>query len=154
MQKISTLLWFDGKAEEAAKFYISVFKKGKIIQATIMSVTFELFGQTFLALNGGPAFKFTPAISLFVSCKTQKEVDTLWSKLTKGGKESRCGWLEDKYGLSWQIIPDILGTLLNDKAKRAINAMMGMSKIDVAALKAAAAGTALRSPKNTTKVVL
>ena len=149
-QKITTFLWFDGNAEEAMKFYVSVFKDSKIVDVTpgpdgkAMSVTARLAGQQFYALNGGPQHKFTPAISLFVNCKNQKEVDALWAKLVKGGKESRCGWLEDKYGLSWQIIPKGLGKLLSGKhperAGRAMQAMMKMSKIDLAAMKKAYKG--------------
>jgi predicted 3-demethylubiquinone-9 3-methyltransferase (glyoxalase superfamily) len=141
MQKIVPFLWFDGKAEEAAKFYVSIFKNSKVVSATPMSVTFELEGQPFYALNGGPQFKFTPAISLFVNCETQQEVDELWSKLTAGGSDEQCGWLKDKYGLSWQIIPKTLGRLLNDKnpkkANAAMQAMLKMKKIDIKALQQA-----------------
>ncbi len=150
MKKITPFLWFDDQAEEAAKFYVSVFKNSKLKsvkrtgkgpKAKAFSVTFQLEGQDFFALNGGPHFKFTPAISLFVDCKDQREVDTLWKKLLKGGKESRCGWLEDKYGLSWQVIPKQLGEMLGDKdpekAGRAMQAMMKMVKIDVKELKKA-----------------
>jgi predicted 3-demethylubiquinone-9 3-methyltransferase (glyoxalase superfamily) len=149
-QKITTFLWFDGQAEEAANFYVSIFKNSRITSLSrsgegdlVMGVTFELEGQEFIALNGGPNFKFTPAISLFVKCTTQQEVDELWEKLCAGGGQpSRCGWLQDKYGLSWQIVPTVLGELLQDKdrekAKRVMNAMMQMSKIDIAALKTAA----------------
>ena len=154
MDKITPFLWFDRQAEEAAKFYISIFKNGKIIEATPMSVTFELFGRRYLALNGGPHYKLTPAFSFFVSCKTQKEVDTFWAKLTKGGKELRCGWLEDKFGLAWQIIPEVLGQLLynkdREKAGRTMEAMMGMRKLDIAALKAAAAGSPAKGVKKAT----
>src|SRR5260370_23998120 len=127
MQKIVTFLWFDHEAEEAAKFYTSLFKnskQGKITRygdagpgpkGSAMSVTFELEGQDFYALNGGPLFKFTPAISLYVNCETQQEVDELWEKLSEGGKKDRCGWLTDKYGLSWQVIPTVLGRMLQDK---------------------------------------
>ena len=151
MQKIRPFLWFDGKAEEAAKFYTSIFRNSKIVgvsrygeagpgpKGTVMSVTFELEGQTFMALNGGPQFTFTPAISLFVNCETQQEVDELWEKLSEGGQKSRCGWLQDKYGLSWQIIPTTLGKLLNDpdhgKASRVMKAMLQMDKIDIERLK-------------------
>ena len=143
MQKIMPFLWFDGQAEEAMNFYVSVFKNSKVISASPMSCTFELEGLTFYALNGGPHFKFNPAVSMFVDCEDQKEVDDLWGKLTSGGgKESQCGWLEDKYGLSWQIIPKILGELMSDpdpaRAQRAVQAMLGMQKIDIAALKKAA----------------
>jgi predicted 3-demethylubiquinone-9 3-methyltransferase (glyoxalase superfamily) len=158
MQKITTFLWFDDNAEEAAKFYVSIFGKSKMgkvsrygdagpgKKGSVMSLSFTLEGQHFMALNGGPHYKLTPAISLFVSCKNQKEVDTLWRKLLKGGgAESQCGWLQDKFGLSWQIIPDALGKLLahkdKGKASRAMNAMLGMKKIDVRALERAAART-------------
>jgi predicted 3-demethylubiquinone-9 3-methyltransferase (glyoxalase superfamily) len=140
-------LWFDDKAEEAANFYVSIFKNSKVGKVTrygegapgpkgkVMSVTFELDGQEFYALNGGPMFSFTPAISFFVNCETQQEVDNLWGKLSAGGEESRCGWLKDKYGLSWQIIPVALGKMLQDKdrekAKRVMDAMMQMGKIDI-----------------------
>jgi predicted 3-demethylubiquinone-9 3-methyltransferase (glyoxalase superfamily) len=144
MQKITPFLWFDGQAEEAADFYVSVFRHSKILslmgpKGKAMSVTFELEGQEFHALNGGPQFSFTPAISLFVSCETQAEVDELWAKLTAdGGSEEPCGWLRDKFGLSWQIIPTILGRLLQDKdpekANRAMQAMLQMKRIDIAKL--------------------
>ena len=141
MQKIVPFLWFDGKAEEAAKFYVSIFKNSKILSATPMSVTFQLEGQPFYALNGGPQYKFTSAISLFVNCETQPEVDELWSKLTAGGSDEQCGWLKDKYGLSWQIIPQTLGRLLNDKnrtkANAAMQAMLKMKKIDIKTLQQA-----------------
>lgn len=149
MQKISPFLWFDNQAEEAAKFYVSIFKDSRILNlmpgpgGKVMGVNFELQGQNFKALNGGPQFKFTPAISLFVNCETQAEVDELWEKLSAGGKPGRCGWLEDKYGLSWQIIPSVLGELLGskdrEKAGRAMQAMMQMDKIDIEALRRAAA---------------
>ncbi|HUO58400.1 MAG TPA: VOC family protein [bacterium] len=140
MPKITPFLWFNGKAQEAAKFYVSIFKKkSKVLELTPMSAIFRLAGQDFYALNGGPQFKFTPAISMFVSCKTQKEVDYYWKKLCAGGRPSRCGWLTDKYGLSWQIIPDILNKYLNDrdkkKANRVMQAMLQMGKIDVQKLK-------------------
>ncbi|MFI5120200.1 MAG: VOC family protein [Thermoanaerobaculia bacterium] len=153
MQKITPFLWFDGKAEEAVRFYVSVFKRSKVgtitrygdvgpgPKGTVMSVTFQLEGQDFYALNGGPAFKFSPAISFFVSCETQEEVDTLWEKLSEGGAKDRCGWLKDRYGVSWQIIPTALGELMNDpdpaRAQRAMKAMMQMDKIDIAGLKQA-----------------
>jgi predicted 3-demethylubiquinone-9 3-methyltransferase (glyoxalase superfamily) len=147
MQKITTFLWYDGKAEEAAKFYTPIFKNSKIVgmmpgpNGTVLGVTFQLEGQQFIALNGGPQFKFTPAISLFVNCETQQEVDQLWEKLSEGGRKDQCGWLQDKYGLSWQIIPSILGTLLGDKdrgkATNVMNAMLQMTKIDIAGLKQA-----------------
>ncbi|HUQ42683.1 MAG TPA: VOC family protein [Candidatus Limnocylindrales bacterium] len=149
-QKIRTFLWFNDDLEEAAKFYVSVFKNSRLGEmqrgpdGKVVGGTFVLEGQEFLGLNGGPAFKFTEAISLFVDCKDQKEVDELWSKLTAGGEESQCGWLKDKFGLSWQIVPSVLGELLGDKdparAKRALDAMLGMQKLDIAALQRAADG--------------
>jgi predicted 3-demethylubiquinone-9 3-methyltransferase (glyoxalase superfamily) len=149
MQKITPFLWFDGQAEEAAHFYGTVFKDSKITNisrhgAQVMSVSFTLNGQDFLALNGGPMFKFTEAISFFVNCKTQEEVDYYWDNLTRGGQESRCGWLKDKFGLSWQIIPSALGELMGDKdparAGRVAQAMMKMNKINIQALKDAHEG--------------
>jgi len=156
MQKITPFLWFDTQAEEAAKFYVSLFPKSKILKTarygdagpgpkgSVMTVEFELAGQRMIALNGGPHFKFTEAISLSVDCKDQKEVDRYWTKLSQGGEQSMCGWLKDRYGLSWQINPSILGKLLSDKdakkAKRVMEAMLKMKKIDIAALKAAAKG--------------
>jgi predicted 3-demethylubiquinone-9 3-methyltransferase (glyoxalase superfamily) len=156
MQKITPFLWFDGKAEEAMNLYVSVFKNakaGKITrwgaggpgpQGTVMSVTFQLEGQEFFALNGGPQFNFTPAISFFVDCKTQDEVDELWEKLSAGGEKLPCGWLKDRYGLSWQIIPTALSEMLRDpdpeKSKRVMQAMMQMTKIDIAGLQRAYAG--------------
>jgi predicted 3-demethylubiquinone-9 3-methyltransferase (glyoxalase superfamily) len=141
MQKITPFLWFDGKAEEAAKFYTSIFKNSKIESISPMSATFQLEGVKFMALNGGPHFKFTEAISFFVSCETQKEIDYYWEKLSAGGKKSRCGWLKDKFGVSWQIVPPILGELLNDndeeKAQRVMQAMLKMDKIDIKTLKQA-----------------
>ncbi len=148
MQKITPFLWFDDKAEEAAEFYVSIFKNSRIHNVTrqgpkgpVMMVTFQVNGQELMALNGGPHFKFTEAISLLVSCETQREVDTLWEKLSKGGEKSRCGWLKDKYGLSWQIVPTILGELMQDKdpekAGRVTQAMLKMDKIDIKALKRA-----------------
>ena len=147
MQKITPFLWFDDKAEEAANFYVSIFKNSRVGRVTrygegapgpkgkVMSVTFELDGQEFYALNGGPRFSFTPAISFFVNCETQQEVDELWRNLSAGGEESRCGWLKDKYGLSWQIIPSVLGRMVQDKdskkAKRVMEAMLQMGKIDI-----------------------
>jgi predicted 3-demethylubiquinone-9 3-methyltransferase (glyoxalase superfamily) len=155
MQKITPFLWFDGNAEEAANFYISIFKDSKMgkisrygdagpgPKGSVMSVTFQIEGQEFFALNGGPQFKFTPAISFFVNCETQQEVDELWEKLSAGGRTDRCGWLQDKFGLSWQIIPTVLGQLLGDKdpqrAKRAMQAMLQMTKIDIEKLQQAAA---------------
>ncbi len=154
MQKITPFLWFDGNAEEAAEFYVSIFKNSKIREVArqgaagpgekgkAMSVEFELEGVGFMALNGGPHFKFNEAISLYVSCETQAEVDALWDRLLSGsGQPSQCGWLKDKFGLSWQIIPKVLGELLRDKnpakAKRVMQAMLGMAKIDVEGLKRA-----------------
>jgi predicted 3-demethylubiquinone-9 3-methyltransferase (glyoxalase superfamily) len=148
MQKISPFLWFDNQAEEAANFYVSIFKNSRVLSimpgpnGKAMGVSFELDGQEFKALNGGPQFKFTEAISLFVNCETQAEVDELWQKLTAGGgKPSRCGWLKDKYGLSWQIVPTVLGEMLGSKdrtkAMNAMNAMLQMDKLDIAKLQAA-----------------
>jgi predicted 3-demethylubiquinone-9 3-methyltransferase (glyoxalase superfamily) len=141
MQTITPFLWFDGKVDEAMKFYLSVFKNSSVTNVmpgpdgSVMSATFELNGQKFMALNGGPMFSFTPAISFFVSCDTQNEVDELWEKLSEGGKKERCGWLKDKYGLSWQIVPAILGKLLQDKdagkAQRVVAAMLQMDKLDI-----------------------
>ena len=150
MQKITPFLWFDGNAEEAMKFYTSIFKNSKIISTmpgpngTIMGGTFVLDKQEFQALNGGPKYKFTEAISLFVRCETQPEIDEMWAQLSEGGQESMCGWLKDKFGLSWQIIPPVLGELLSDKDRaktnRVMQAMLQMSKIDIAKLKQAHEG--------------
>jgi len=156
MQKITPFLWFDNSAEEAVNFYASIFKDAKILEVvrygeagpgpegTAMTVSFELFGQEFIALNGGPHFKFNEAISFSVNCETQEEVDEFWEKLTDGGTESRCGWLKDKYGLSWQVNPSILGKMLNDtdpqKAKRVMEAMLQMDKIDIPTLQRAYQG--------------
>lgn len=149
-QKISVLgitpfLWFDDDAEEAARFYVSVFKGSKILRTDAMAVEFNLAGQDFYALNGGPHYKLTPAYSMFVSCRTQKEVDALWETLSKGGSKSRCGWLVDKFGLSWQVIPTRLGELMGDKdpqkAGRVVHAMLKMTKIDIKELERAYAGT-------------
>jgi predicted 3-demethylubiquinone-9 3-methyltransferase (glyoxalase superfamily) len=145
MQKITPFLWFDGKAEEAMNFYVSIFKNSKVgsvtrygeegpgPKGTIMSATFELDGQGFIALSGGPQFTFSPAISFFVNCQTQEEVDELWEKLSEEGEKQRCGWLKDKYGLSWQIIPSVLGKMLQnedaDKSRRAMKAMLQMEKL-------------------------
>jgi predicted 3-demethylubiquinone-9 3-methyltransferase (glyoxalase superfamily) len=154
MHKITPFLWFDHQAEEAMHFYVSIFKNSKVLSVSrysenvpglggkVMSVTFMLNGQEIMALNGGPQFNFTEAISLFVSCETQAEVDDLWAKLTAdGGEEGPCGWLKDKFGLSWQIIPTALGELMNDpdpqKSKRVMDAMLKMKKIEIAALRAA-----------------
>jgi predicted 3-demethylubiquinone-9 3-methyltransferase (glyoxalase superfamily) len=137
MQKVTPFLWFDNKAEEAAKFYVSIFKNSKLLSPT----TFQLDGQEFIAFNGGPHFTFTPAISLFVNCETQQEVDELWDKLSEGGEKGRCGWLKDKFGLSWQIIPSVLVQLMHDKdpekSARVRKAMLQMSKIDIEGLKQA-----------------
>ena len=145
MPKITPFLWYDNnQAEEAANFYVSIFKNSRVIDVTPMVVTFELEGQMFLALNGGPEYKFTEAISLYTRCETQDEVDELWAKLSEGGQEDRCGWLKDRYGLSWQVIPTVLSELLNDpdpvKAQRATQAMLGMNKIDIQRLRDAHAG--------------
>ena len=141
MQKITPFLWFDGKAGEAAKFYTAIFKNSKIESISPMSATFQLEGVKFMALNGGPQFKFTEAISFFVSCGTQKEIDYFWEKLSAGGEKSKCGWLKDKFGVSWQIVPPILGELLYDedeeKAQRVMQAMLKMDKIDINKLKQA-----------------
>jgi predicted 3-demethylubiquinone-9 3-methyltransferase (glyoxalase superfamily) len=137
MQKVTPFLWFDGKAEEATKFYVSVFKNAKALSPT----RFELDGQTFMAFNGGPHFTFTPAISFFVNCETQQEVDELWEKLSEGGEKERCGWLKDKFGVSWQIIPSVLGKLMRDKnpekSKRVRQAMLQMGKIEIEGLQKA-----------------
>ncbi len=156
MPKITPFLWFDNQAEEAANFYVSVFKNAKIGEISrygeggpgpaggVMVVAFELDGQNFEALNGGPMFKFTEAISFRVDCETQAEVDHFWDALSAGGETSQCGWLKDRYGLSWQIVPTALPRILGDpdpvKAKRAVQAMLKMSKLDIAALEAAAGG--------------
>ena len=156
MQKISPFLWFDSNAEEAANFYVAIFKDSKVLKiarygeagpgpaGSVMVVNFQIEGQDFIALNGGPLFKFTEAISFVISCQTQEEVDHYWNKLTAdGGQESQCGWLKDKYGLSWQVTPTILGELLADKdqkkAQRVMQAMLQMKKMDIAALQRAAA---------------
>ncbi|MGH7446666.1 MAG: VOC family protein [Longimicrobiales bacterium] len=153
MQKITPFLWFDDQAEEAAKFYVSVFDSSKIVSVTpygaagpgaegsVMTVVFELAGQQFIALNGGPQFRFTEAISFSVDCSTQQEVDRFWEKLSEGGEEGPCGWLKDRYGLSWQINPAILGRMLSDpdpaKAQRVMEAMLKMKKIEIEELKQA-----------------
>lgn len=135
MPKITPFLWFDGRAEEAAGFYTSIFKNSKIENVSAMSATFYLDGQKFMALNGGPQFTFTEAISFFVNCDTQDEVDELWEKLSAGGEPGRCGWLKDKFGLSWQIIPSVLGDMLQDedeeKSQRVMTAMLQMGKLDI-----------------------
>ena len=157
MQKVTPCLWFDNQAEEAVKFYTSIFKNSRVGNVgrydeegakvsgrpagTVMTIAFELDGQEFIALNGGPMFKFTEAISLMVNCKTQAEVDKFWEKLSEGGEKGRCGWLKDKYGLSWQVVPTILPKLLQQKdakkAKRAMHAMLQMDKLDIATLQKA-----------------
>jgi predicted 3-demethylubiquinone-9 3-methyltransferase (glyoxalase superfamily) len=154
MPKITPFLWFDTQAEAAANCYISIFNNSRVVNITrygdagpgpkgsVMTVVFEIDGQQFTALNGGPQFKFTEAISFTVPCKTQEEVDKLWDKLSEGGEQGPCGWLKDKYGLSWQINPTVvLGELLNDhdpkKSKRVMEAMLKMKKIDIAALRKA-----------------
>ncbi len=157
MQKITPFLWFEDNAEEAAKFYTSIFKNSKIIdiahygesaaevsgrpKGTVMTVKFELEGQQFMALNGGPIFKFSPAISLLVSCETQQEVDNLWEKLSEGGEEEQCGWLKDKFGVSWQIVPNVLGKMIQNKdankSERVIKAMLQMKKLDIQRLREA-----------------
>lgn len=153
MQKITAFLWFDGQAEEAMNFYTSIFKNSKIRsvtrygeggpgpKGTLMTATFTLNGQEFVALNGGPQFKFSEAISFVVNCETQAEVDESWEKLSAGGAKNRCGWLKDKYGLSWQIVPTVLGKMLQDKdpekSKRVMNALLKMDKLDIETLKRA-----------------
>jgi predicted 3-demethylubiquinone-9 3-methyltransferase (glyoxalase superfamily) len=142
MRRITPFLWFDGNAEEAMNFYVSVFPKAKVLSVSPMTVSFELEGQRFYGLNGGPTYRFTEAVSFFVDCETQQEVDTFWSKLTAGGGQpGQCGWLKDRFGLSWQIIPRALGRLLGDpdraKAGRVMQAMLSMGKIDLAALQRA-----------------
>jgi predicted 3-demethylubiquinone-9 3-methyltransferase (glyoxalase superfamily) len=153
MQKITTFLTFDDQAEEAINFYTSIFPSSRIVSATyygdagpgapgtLMSATFELEGQQFMALNGGPSFSFAQGISLFVDCETQAEVDELWEKLSEGGEQGPCGWLTDKFGVSWQVIPRALGELLNDedpkRARAVMNAMLKMSKIEIAGLREA-----------------
>ncbi len=138
--QIFPCLWFDGKAKEAAVFYCSVFKDSKIIDDTPMVVTFELNGQKFMGLNGGPQFKFDEAVSFVVNCKTQEEIDHYWEKLTsEGGQESMCGWLKDKFGVSWQIVPSNIGKFMSDpeKAQRVMPVLMGMKKIDIKKLEEA-----------------
>ena len=153
MQTITPFLWFDGKAEEAMNFYASIFKNSKIGSVTrygeegpgpkgkVMTATFQLNGQEFIALNGGPQFAFSPAISFLVNCETQQEVDDLWEKLSEGGEKQRCGWLKDKFGLSWQIVPSALGVMLRDKdaekSRRVMKAMLQMDKIDIEGLRQA-----------------
>lgn len=153
MGKITPFLWFDGKAEEAANFYVSLFENAKIgsvsrygedtpgTPGTVMTVSFELDGQEFIALNGGPEYTFTPAVSFSIDCKTQAEVDHFWDRLSDGGREVQCGWLQDKYGLSWQVVPSLLPELLqdddDDKAHAVMQAMLKMTKLDIAKLQEA-----------------
>ena len=153
MQKITPFLWFNDNAEEAVNFYTSVFKNSKVVsvsrygegspgtKGTFMTGTIQLEGQDFMVLNGGPAFSFTPAVSFFVDCKTQEEVDYYWNRLLEGGNADQCGWLKDKFGVSWQIVPSVLGELLNDpdaaKSQRVMEAMLKMVKLDIAGLKRA-----------------
>jgi predicted 3-demethylubiquinone-9 3-methyltransferase (glyoxalase superfamily) len=150
MKSITPFLWFDTQAEDASNFYVSIFPNSRIVRVarygeagpgpkgSVMTVEFELDGQVFTALNGGPIFRFTEAVSFSVSCETQAEVDEYWSRLSEGGEPSQCGWLKDKYGLSWQVNPVVLGEMLNDpdpaKSKRVMEAMLQMTKIDIAAL--------------------
>ena len=161
IQKITPFLWFDDNAEEAAKFYTSIFKKSKIIdiahygesaaeasgrpKGTVMTVTFELEGQRFMALNGGPIFKFSPAISFLVSCETQQEIDSFWEKLSEeGGEQEQCGWLKDRFGVSWQIVPSVLDEMIQDKdaekSEKVVKALIQMKKIDIQSLQKAYAG--------------
>ena len=160
MQKITVNLWFDDKAEEAVNFYTSIFKNSKILnvvryttdgakvserpQGSVMTVAFQLEGQNFLALNGGPTFKFTEAISLIINCETQEEVDYFWENLSKGGEEGVCGWLKDKYGLSWQVIPTIVGEIMQNKdpqkVERFMSVLLKMKKLDIEGLKKAYEG--------------
>ena len=160
MQTITPFLWFDSQAEEAVNFYTSLFKNSKVVSITrfadeaakaagkppgsVMTVAFQLDGLAFTALNGGPTFKFTEAISLVVNCETQAEIDNLWEKLSEGGEKSHCGWLKDRYGLSWQVVPKAMAQLLGkdgERSKRVMNAIMQMDKLDIAALEKAAAGS-------------
>lgn len=157
MQKITPCLWFDDQAEEAVSFYVSIFKDSKIEavtrygqagaeaagrpEGTVLTILFQLEGQSFMALNGGPVFTFSPAISLMVSCRTQEEIDELWEKLSEGGQTQQCGWLQDKYGVSWQIVPAALGEMLQDKdpekAESVMRAMLPMKKLDIETLEQA-----------------
>jgi predicted 3-demethylubiquinone-9 3-methyltransferase (glyoxalase superfamily) len=157
MQKIIPFLWFDDKAEEAVNFYVSIFRNSKITgitrygeagaevagrpKGTVMTITFQLEGQEFVALNGGPVFTFSPAISFVVNCETQEEVDLLWEKLSEGGEIVECGWLRDRYGVSWRIVPTVLGEMLQDKnaekSERVMKEMLQMSKIDINSLRQA-----------------
>ena len=153
MQKVTPFLWFDNQAEEAARFYTSVFKNSRLGEigrygeggpapaGSVMTVTFTLDGQEFIALNGGPHFKFTEAVSFFIRCETQQEVDEFWEKLSEGGEKSRCGWLKDRFGLSWQVMPTALGEMLQDKdprkSRRVMEAMLQMDKLDIERLRRA-----------------
>jgi predicted 3-demethylubiquinone-9 3-methyltransferase (glyoxalase superfamily) len=152
-KKITPFLWFDGQAEDAANFYVSIFENAKILSVsrygeeapgttgTVMTVSFELDGQKFVALNGGPEYKFTPAISFSIDCKTQQEVDHFWNRLSEGGETSQCGWLDDKYGITWQVVPSVLPELLGSdddaKAEAAMKAMLQMTKLDIKTLQEA-----------------
>jgi predicted 3-demethylubiquinone-9 3-methyltransferase (glyoxalase superfamily) len=158
MQKITPFLWFDNQAEEAVNFYISIFMNSKVVnvarygddaakisgcpKGSVMTVAFQLDGQPFVALNGGLVFTFSPAISFIVDCQTQQEVDHLWEKLSAGGEQQQCGWLKDKYGVTWQVVPSVVGQLMSDpdpaKAQRVMQAMLQMTKLDIAALQQAA----------------
>ena len=160
IQKVTPFLWFDSKAEEAVKFYTSIFKNSKILGITrydetgskasgrpkgsVMTVAFQIEGQNFTALNGGPVFKFSPAVSFVINCNNQEEIDHFWSKLSKGGKPNQCGWLEDKYGVTWQIVPTVLVKMLQDKDKKKVSrvteAFLKMKKFDIATLKRAYKG--------------
>jgi predicted 3-demethylubiquinone-9 3-methyltransferase (glyoxalase superfamily) len=157
MQKITPFLWFDDKAEEAMNFYISIFKNSKVVgvtrygdagpgpKGTIMTAKFEFDGQEFVALNGGPLFSFTEAVSFVVNCETQQEVDEFWEKLSQGGQKSRCGWLKDRYGVSWQVVPTVLPEMIQDKdaekSQRVMQAMLQMNKIEIESLKRAYLGS-------------
>jgi predicted 3-demethylubiquinone-9 3-methyltransferase (glyoxalase superfamily) len=158
MQKITPFLWFDNQAEEAVDYYVSIFKNSKIVnvtrygedgatvsgrpKGTVMTVVFQIDGQQFIALNGGPVFTFSPAISFVVNCDTQEEVDRLWDRLSAGGEQQQCGWLRDKYGVSWQIVPTVLGALMSSpdaaKSQRVMQAMLQMTRLDINALQQAA----------------
>lgn len=158
MKKLTPFLWFDAPLEEVIRYYHSIFRNNftavhyRRAGETVTTATFCIHGQEFMALNGGPHFKFTPAISFFVSCQTQAEVDGLWNKLSKNGEKSHCGWLKDRYGLSWQIVPEILGKLLADKdaakADRVWQAMLKMGKLEIKTLQAAAAATPKKVKKS------
>jgi predicted 3-demethylubiquinone-9 3-methyltransferase (glyoxalase superfamily) len=155
MHRITPFLWFDGNAEEAMRFYGSVFPDSKVLSTSPMMVSFELEGQRFYGLNGGPQYKFTEAVSFLVDCDTQEEVDTYWSKLTAGGGQpGQCGWLKDRFGLSWQVVPVGISRLLDGddpaRATRVMHAILGMNKIDIAALQVAAAGVAPARKATTT----